>query len=543
MSQLKTSVVIDLAGNLQQQANRYERSLTQFSQSGRRHLGLLKRTAAGAGHALDRIGNRFVALATGGALVAAGKKVGDLSARINQLGIDAGFNGEALDKFKEDIKSSIFGASIAFSVGSNEIISGIEDIVQKTGDIDFATRNIDNLAASIAATSGAGGDFGRIMAELQKMGVIEPERVLALLDGLVAQGQQGAFTLKDMATLSERVFAAYSPENIQQVREMGAVLQYLRASTGTSEQATTSFEALMRLLTDGSKLKVLRRFGVEVRDANRELLPLPQVIENIVKATQGDDVRLSAMISEAEARRGFGQLMRLYRETGSLGGLHELVAVGGSGAEILKDASDNAKEFNRSMTRLSEILEKFAETNLAAPIQDLADAINSLEPGKLQSLLETAKELSIALGGMVIGAKVIKGGLGLGGVATGVAAASGVGMVGKAGARALSTGAAGLQVAGAGVLGYGAGSLLYSGLLEGTSIADVIGREVAKALTWVPEWVSEDTARNARAALASEQAAKIEIELTGPGASQARVRRVDSSGLDITASGAVMGSD
>ena len=49
MSELKTSVVIDLAGNLAQRAQRYGRALTGFSDRGQRDLSRLSRTATTLG--------------------------------------------------------------------------------------------------------------------------------------------------------------------------------------------------------------------------------------------------------------------------------------------------------------------------------------------------------------------------------------------------------------------------------------------------------------------------------------------------------------
>lgn len=206
MSEMKASVVVDLIGNLQQKARQFEGSLNGFSRTGQRAMGALRMSATGVGKALDMVGNRYVAMATGGGVTVAGKQVADFSARLTQLGIDAGFLGEEMQAFKRDTESAIRDVATTWGVDSDQLVASLEDIVQKTGDIKFATANLDTLATTLKSTGAAGSDMGRILAEFQKMGETDPQNVLKLLDTLVVQGKAGAFALRDLANEGERVF-------------------------------------------------------------------------------------------------------------------------------------------------------------------------------------------------------------------------------------------------------------------------------------------------------------------------------------------------
>ncbi|WP_299733984.1 tape measure protein [uncultured Endozoicomonas sp.] len=72
MSNLRTSVIIDLAGNLSRRAAQYSRSLQQLSQRGSRSLAALSRAASSASAGIDKMGNR--ALIGGAGLTFAFKK-------------------------------------------------------------------------------------------------------------------------------------------------------------------------------------------------------------------------------------------------------------------------------------------------------------------------------------------------------------------------------------------------------------------------------------------------------------------------------------
>ena len=66
---LKTSLVIDLAGNMQTRARQYGQSLTTMGKAGQAAMRGLKSSAAAAGRGLDTLGNRYTAVITGAGLL------------------------------------------------------------------------------------------------------------------------------------------------------------------------------------------------------------------------------------------------------------------------------------------------------------------------------------------------------------------------------------------------------------------------------------------------------------------------------------------
>uniref|UniRef100_UPI0034494A93 hypothetical protein n=1 Tax=uncultured Desulfovibrio sp. TaxID=167968 RepID=UPI0034494A93 len=62
---LKTSLIIDLAGNIQARARQYGSALGGLARKGRAAMQGLSRAAQTAGAGLDRLGNRYTAILGG----------------------------------------------------------------------------------------------------------------------------------------------------------------------------------------------------------------------------------------------------------------------------------------------------------------------------------------------------------------------------------------------------------------------------------------------------------------------------------------------
>ncbi|MHB1183399.1 MAG: phage tail tape measure protein [Desulfobulbia bacterium] len=414
MSDLRTRILIDLGGNLEQRAQRYSGVLDRFSKTGQRSLGALSRSAQAASHGLDRIGNRYTAVLTGAAGLGTAKVVMDLEDRFVRLGIQANADAGAIDHLKEKIYQAARAPEIRLDPG--EITGAIEEIIEKTGDLKFAEQNIHNIGLAISATGAAGKDIGGIMSEFQKMGIIDPKQVLEALDTLNVQGKEGAFTLQNLANLGPRVVTAYTATGrggVQAIREMGAALQVIRQGTGSSEMAATAFEALMRTMADAAKVKQLYKGGIKVFDekemaAGKEVLrPINELMVEIVTKTKGRQTLLSKVF-DAEAIRAFNAAASEFKRTGSVELLDKFMDVHSDGSTTIQDSARAAQTANRSLRTLYVAWEQFADSKLTKPIQDMAGILNSLDQETVDRWLKLGTGLALSLGGMVIANQAIK---------------------------------------------------------------------------------------------------------------------------------------
>lgn len=463
-SELRTSVVIDLSGNLERRANRYAKSLEGLSTSGRRSMGRLSSTAAATGRMLDRMGNRYTALLTGGAVAGAGKMLVGLETRFVRLGIQANRSAKDMDGLKRQIFETAQAAEIRVDPG--EITGAIEAIVEKTGDLQFAQDNIRNIGVAIQATGAAGKDIGEILAEFQKMDIRGPQQVLEVLDMLNKQGKEGAFTLQNLAALGPRVITAYTATGRagpQALREMGAALQMIRMGTASSDTAAGAWEALLRTLTDPEKIKQLEKLAgisvfdpVKLKEGQKVLRPINELMEEIVRKSGGDRTKIETVFG-AEAARAFNQAGGEFLRTGSLGSLEKFIQIQGDGTTTLQDASRAANTAAAALTNLSSAWKEFADGNLTKPIQELADALNSVEPGTVQRWMEVGK-WAVAAGAVLYGGrKLYKGGAAIGGFLNGRGGATAA-LVGAAGSAAGVTPVYVVNLPGAGIPGIAPGT-------------------------------------------------------------------------------------
>lgn len=537
MTELRTSISINLAGNLERASARYTQAMRQFSSRGSRYLRGLSSAAAATGRALDHVGNRYTAFLTGAAAVGTVRQLVSLEARLTQLGINADVSAEGINNLKKEIFET---AQLADArVNPDGLIDAIEEIVKRTGRLDLAKDNLTNIARVMRATGAEGVDVGATVANLfEKFDVSEANAVLRTIDSLSLQGKAGAFELKDFATQMNEVAAAYAATGRKgplAVREMGAMLQMIMRTSGSAAEASTNFQRFMSTITS-EKIGDLRDKGIEVFDAEKlkkgvkEFRPIPDIIKDIIKASGGDEEKL-AQVFDIRAMKAIRAFALEFKSGRGFESFDKFLAMQGGGSQLLADSARNAATASAALTNLYTAWKKFADESLTGPIQSLADALNALGSENTGKILKVLGYAGVALGGAVLARKTYNVGKGLfgGGAAGGIGGALGglpiplpvlvtnpgaTGLAGAAGRGGFlkSFGARALGVAGAGYAGYEAGSYISRNFIEGTAASDVIGRITAGFLAALGS-------SEARDALASERNARelngtIKLEVT-----------------------------
>ena len=434
---LKTSLIIDLAGNIQTRARQYGSALGGLASRGRAAMRGLSSAAQTAGRGLDKLGNRYTALLGGGAAALAVRGTMNLQEQLTRLGITADVSDEHIRKLHERILDTANAPDIR--IDPSQIMAAVDSVMEKTGDLEFVEQNIRNIGLAIQASGAEGGAIGDIFAEFQKQGMSARDALVSV-DVLIAQGKAGAFTLKDLASLGPRVVTSYTSlgrRGPQAMKEMGAVLQMIRMATGSSEQATTAWEAMLRTFSDRKKVQFLEKQGVKLFNKDGSLRAANELMVEILKAAGNSRINLSDVF-DAEAIRAFNAVM----DKVGVDKLQELMRLEGDGATVQRDSARAAQTANAALQSLKTTWGKFADSNLAGPIQKMADALNAIEPGRLEAALDRAGKLAVALGGAVAAYKLVKGGMAVkrtvGGLFSGGKKAGGVGaaMNGMAGGLA-----------------------------------------------------------------------------------------------------------
>lgn len=438
---LKTSLIIDLAGNIQTRARQYGFALGGLASRGRAAMRGLQSTTQLAVRGLDKLGNRYTALLGGGAAAIAVRGTMNIQEQLTRLGITA----DASDEIIKGLHNSILDAANApdIRVDPSQILAAVDSVMEKTGDLKFAQENIRNIGLAIQASGADGAAIGDIFAEFQKQGMSAKD-ALASVDVLIAQGKAGAFTLKDLASLGPRVVTSYTAlgrRGPQAMKEMGAVLQMIRMSTGSSEQATTAWEAMLRTFSDRKKVQFLEKQGVKLFNKDGSLRAANELMVEILKAAGNSRINLSDVF-DAEAIRAFNAIM----DKVGIDKLQELMRIEGDGTTVQRDSARAAATANAALQSLKTTWGKFADSNLSGPIQKVADALNAIEPGRLETALDRAGKLAVTLGGAVAAYKLINAGMTVRGWFSGGKKAGGAGAAINSAAGGLSGGLAGLKL-------------------------------------------------------------------------------------------------
>lgn len=407
--QLVTDIVINLAGNLANKARQYGQSMTQFAANNQRAMNMLKMSASAAGRGIDALGNRYVAL---GAAVVGGSAVrgfSQLDRRISRIAIAAEISREKSAELYDEIQrvSNLKGIRI----DPAEATSAIEEILTKTGDLEYAIANLPNIAAVIQATGAGGLEVGGIFTEFKKLNIQNNEAAMRAIDTLNLQGKSGAFTLGNMAKEGPKIFAAYAAtgrQGAEAVTELGAALQVIRQGVGSDAEAVTAFESIIRDITRPDTVKKLKQLvGIQVFDPEqlkqgKEVMrSLPALIEEIVTKSGGLSSKLSMLNLTDEAKRALKPVIAEFVQTGDVKAFDEFLKLSGDGTTTLNDAAVAANDFAASLQLVSNSWNQFANQQLAGPVAELANAINSLEPDAVQNWLETGKNIALVVGGLV----------------------------------------------------------------------------------------------------------------------------------------------
>jgi hypothetical protein len=412
--EIKTGLRIDMKGNISSQSKRYTESINQFSQSGqrgmkklgesawktRRELGLVGASADKLSHDLDRVskknaqknknnndsrGNRLTGLATGVGAVAMVRQVGEMERRMTRLGIAADQSDASIKQLKDDIYAAATAPDIR--VDPSQIIGAIEQVLEMTGDFEFSKDQIRNIGIALQATGADAESVGALFAEFEKAGIKSPAAVAQAIGTLAKQGKEGAFTLKEFAGMGPRLFSAYAAVGRSgqlAAKEIGAVSQVVRGSTGNSEQATTSIENLLRVFSDTKKIAGLNKAGIKVFDAaelkkgHQVLRPINELMVEIIKKTKGKATLIQDLMGDTESARAFGNLIKEYNQTGDVKSLEHFMQLTDDGTMALKDSQRAANDSAAAMTELVAVSQKFADDKLTAPIHNIAESIKFL---------------------------------------------------------------------------------------------------------------------------------------------------------------------
>ncbi|TNC80715.1 MAG: hypothetical protein C9356_12505 [Oleiphilus sp.] len=564
---LDASVIVDLDGNLRQNAKRFQQALGTMSRTGGQHLTRLQRTTARLDRVMGRLGNRWVALASGGTVVAAGRQVLDFDAKLLRMQTSARMSDKQAASLKERLQEIANSDDIRVPI--DDLTDAVAQFLDKTGDTDYAQAQLHNIGMMMQGLGVEARSAGLLLAQFWEDGIQDPAHVEALMDRLFYQFSQGSVSVADIARVSSELFSTVRRQGPDAIAEIGALAQVYAKTAGNASKAQTSLKATVRILDNAKKAaiidKALVSAGLEpIRQADGMIRSLPELLLDITKVAK-DSAPVLSSIFDGEAFDGLKSLLDPKNKALLMDMVNGTVELNLTQRASIRNAGSAAA----ALTSLRNVAREFADTQLSGPIQELADSLNDLGSERLMEVLDTALEVAAALGMVLVGYKALRAGTNVyqgakslgkagGGLAetasmaapipvfvvnniSGLGGGSGaktpgknggpgkVGKLTKLGSKAAMAGSGGLAATGAFSVGYGIGSVLNEAL-EGTAFYDWLGASIARAMA-----LGSDDARAAVDANGDRHPIYGNVGWSNPTAKQKEVARVELT-LDREAS-------
>jgi hypothetical protein len=345
---------------------------------------------------------------------------------------------------QEELGTKIRQTAIAHRVGAEDITSGLEAFVRKTGDLSAGIKNMEVWATVAKATGSTFEDISDSAADMyKKFDVRTPEQMAEAFTTLLYQGKKGAFELRDMAQYLPEIGAAAARAGLRGTRgvaELGGIAQMAIESSGSGAEASTAIMRMFDTLIENAKdLQSGRMFGgrkvkvFEGGDPRKGLRPIMELLPELLAATRADKIKFNKLFN-VRARKAVSEPFRIGSEAyqaARAGGATpkqaekamadairaayaDAMSGGGSYAEVQKEAKIAEGTAASELTMLKERFFENVETSLLPALTKLAPKVEGLvEPFgnlvlKLTEAIEWFAENPFAGIGALMAAAAVK---------------------------------------------------------------------------------------------------------------------------------------
>lgn len=337
------------------------RAETVSRATGARPIGPM---AAGAARQLGGVGGAMIGLpglgAAGGAVMAikAQKRFAETDLALTRVGITA----DATDKQIADLDQTV--RQTAFDTGNSfdKVTKGLESLVAGGLDLDKALPAIPAIAKTAQAAGAEVEDMATTTLALNQALGIGTDKMQNAFDVLVTGGKAGKFELKDMARYMASILPAAKAVGMQGqegLEKIVALMQTVRAGTGTTEEAASSISNIFAKMESEETTKKFSKFGVDLREEMKKARAggkdlLQTFIELTDRATKGDLSKVPQLFTDMEFARGMRALLQ-YRDVYA----DVMARVKNSTGSTMADFERVMKRPQMAINRLSEGWDRF----------------------------------------------------------------------------------------------------------------------------------------------------------------------------------------
>lgn len=396
---LETDIILNLAGNLAAKARQYGASMSEFARKNEKAMTLVRTTTAAAGRGIDTLGNRYVGLAATFATGATVRNIGNFEAQMTRLGTNAKLTSDEVNLLSQSILDLSTQKDIR--IDTTQLAAGVDELLGKTGDFQFVQDNLENMGLFMQAFGADAQSTGAIFAQFREKGIRDSKAVMDTIDQLYSQFAIGSVNVKDLAGISEQLFATYQGKGPQAISQMAALVQLFAKAKGNANESLTSIQAVFATFSDKKKVEFLNRQGIEVfKKGTKELREPVELLLEVLDKAKNDPMKLGDVFDQT-ALQGIASLYS--QENKDL--LLQMTSGTADFGATQEAAAKNAATLNSAMLSLNNSFNKFANERLAEPIQELADAINSVDDDTIQNWLKWGETALWVVGGLVAAKK------------------------------------------------------------------------------------------------------------------------------------------
>ena len=417
-NRLNTEILINLTGNLTAKARQYGANMSEFARRSERAMSVVKATASAAGRGIDALGNRYTAAIAGFGGSAMLRNYTATERQLTQLGIVAGKTRAEMKSMYEGIQNKSFTVGIdpKSLLETYNIINGM------MGGVEFAAKNDDTLAATLAATGVSGEDLGALVSQFPKFPGFDkdsPRDLKLAVDGLNRLGKEGSFELGHMAKYLPSLFsaaAAMGQTGQQGIMNVGILSEAANDLTGNPAISATHIQSLFTDVQSGKTEKALKDAGIHTRNKDGGFRDIVELATEIARKSLSYSLKSGKSQTSLLEGAGFTDYSVRFLQSMStpeaISRMERYRNVVADGKSIFEDAKYASDDFASSLQRLSISWEKFSNSQLSGPVRELADYINSVDQNSVQNWLDIGKQIAIAGAGIIAARKAFQLGKG-----------------------------------------------------------------------------------------------------------------------------------
>lgn len=395
----KASFIVNLAGNVAQKAKSFGAAISGMGKKGSRSMRLMSAAISASNKMLDKFDNKFVGFATGGGLMIAAKRVGDWQQQLTELGTRYNLTAEQSD----DFLNTVYSTGAAYKMPYNDVITALDKMLERTNDVSGSISNVDNIGKAIKGLGLSADEAGDHVAQLMNKG-LTPDNINKLFNGVASASKIGTGNIKEQLAGIIELTQDTQWQSPEQLMQMLAIQRLSDSYLGNSTDASSSIKSFAEAIQDPQKLEILKSNSIDVfKDKDKKEYKDPaQLLLEIGNRAKFKDHNLKTVFSDnliktTQAFSDSEQQQKLLNGVKIEDGLLE------------EKTSKNINTFNGALTSLSNAGERWAQLKLAKPIQDLADAINSLTPEQLDAYTKKLETGAKIIGGTIAARYVYRG--------------------------------------------------------------------------------------------------------------------------------------